>query len=114
MRGTWAVAGPALFAAWKTLVFRRTFSMRLVSKTAFENPGGAVGGEGHGNGYEQARRATPQYSIHPAHQPISDHDQLDPAYTHVSHYSPYSQQQQASGPKGTKFQQPDAEMITLT
>ncbi|TGO24306.1 hypothetical protein BPAE_0106g00080 [Botrytis paeoniae] len=142
MRGTWVVAGPALFAARKTLVFRRSFSMSLVLKTPFENPVGAglygslwilewrfeswepithiilinaaqLEEEGHHNGYEQPRRATPQYSIHPAHQPISDHDQLDPAYVRVSHYSPHSQQQQVSGPKGTKVQQTDAE-INLT
>ncbi|KAF7886779.1 uncharacterized protein EAF02_003426 [Botrytis sinoallii] len=137
MRGTWVVAGPALFAARKTLVFRRTSSMRLVSKAPFENPGRAgvysslwiiewrfesckpitdiiltnaaqvEGGGGRGNGYDQPRKANPQYGIHPAYQLVFDHDQLDLGYTYVSHYSPHSQQQQASGPKGTKIQQPD-------
>lgn len=58
----------------------------------------------HGNVYDQPRSAAPQYGIHPAYQPVPNHDQRDPRYTHVSHYPPHSQQQQAPGP-GPHFEQ---------
>lgn len=103
MLGTWVVAGPALFAARKTLSFRRTYSMMLVPKISFWNPersgvysslsilkwrfeswkpithiilSNAVqfGGKEHGNGCDHPRRPTPQYDIHPAYQPAYDHD----------------------------------------
>ncbi|TGO75168.1 hypothetical protein BELL_0230g00030 [Botrytis elliptica] len=105
MRGTWVVAGPALFAARKTLVLRRTSSMRLVSKAPFENP----------------RRAGVYSSLwiiewrfescKPiTHIILTNAAQVEGggvAMATISQGEQTHNTQQASGPKGTKIQQPD-------